>query len=137
MSSKHKDTNVIVVEGNLVKDVEVKNIKEKNLAKFRIASQNGDKDTTFIDCEWWNPNGAVEYLLKGKKVAITGRLMQSNWKDKETGGSRSSVFVAVHTLDLRGTKSNSDSAQIIDTDVTDIETADSFYKELLSNELPF
>jgi len=94
------NTNVWVADGNLVKDCEEKETKNGNkLVKFRIATKNGDKKTTFIDCEWWNPNGAVQYLLKGKEVSITGQLLFEEWEGKN-GDKRSKHIVNVQSLRL-------------------------------------
>ena len=54
-----------------------------------------------LDCEWWNPSGAVEYLKRGKKVYISGKLLQNNWEDKDTGAKQHKYFISVKELELR------------------------------------
>lgn len=98
---KSRDINTLVIEGNLAADCITKQIGDSNLAKFRLCSSNGEKKTTYIDCEWWKPSGAIEYLRKGKRVAIIGRLLQDEWEDKDTGVKRQKHFVGVERLELR------------------------------------
>lgn len=92
------NTNWWIGDGSLVKNVEKKEINNKTLVKFRIAVNNGDKKTTFIDCEWWNPTGAVEYLEKGRTVSISGNLLFDEW-DKN-GEKKSKYYISVQSLRL-------------------------------------
>lgn len=97
------NTNWFVGDGNLVKDHEEKETKNGNkLVKFRIAIKNGEKKTTFIDCEWWSPTGAVQYLKKGKKVSITGNLLFDEWE--KNGEKRSKCYINVQHLRLADNK---------------------------------
>lgn len=98
--------NCIVIEGNLSKDAEIKDIKGSKLAKFRICSSSRNEKTIYIDCEWWDPTRAVDYLTKGKKVIARGSLVVDEWEDKNTREKNSRLFVRVDHLELRsnGTK---------------------------------
>jgi single-strand DNA-binding protein len=101
-----RDTNSVVLGGNLVADPETKTINGADCVSFRLACNNTlvetNKDnTTYIDCEWWNPNGALKHLEKGKKVEVCGKILGSHWKDKETGANRSKNYIKVHELNLR------------------------------------
>lgn len=98
---KSRDINLIGLEGNLAADCTTKPIGDSVLAKFRLCVSNGEKRTTYIDCEWWNPSGAVEYLKRGKRVFINGRLLQDEWEDKDTGIKRQKHFVGIKELELR------------------------------------
>jgi|LakMenEpi03Aug12_release.lakeMendotaPanAssembly.Ray.scaffolds.fasta_scaffold32376_8 single stranded DNA-binding protein len=98
---KSRDINNLCLEGNLAGDCVTKPIGDSVLAKFRLCVSNGEKRTTYIDCEWWNPTRAVDYLKRGKKVFITGRLLENEWEDKDTGKKRQKHFVGVNELELR------------------------------------
>lgn len=98
---KARDINLISAEGNLAGDCVSKRIGDSVLAKWRLCVSNGDRPTTYIDCEWWNPSGAVEYLKRGKKVYVSGRLLQNNWEDKDTGAKQHKYFIGVRDLELR------------------------------------
>lgn len=107
------DANNIVIEGRLTDKAQNKNHNNKDFVTFRVASteyvkSNSDKKTTFIDCEWWEPNGAAQYLEKGKTVLIVGRLSQSEWTDAE-GKKRSRHYIKVDRLDLRSSPKKEDS----------------------------
>lgn len=109
-----KDTNVFVLGGNLTSEPETKTIGGQECVKFRIASENGIKEgpnmnTIYLDCEWWNPSKGAQYLGKGKKVELIGRLTMSHWADKETGLARSRFVFKVSQLELRGKKNDSNS----------------------------
>ena len=98
---KYQDTNLILLIGTLTKDSELKETKNgKKLVKFRLAVKNGEKPTTFIDCDWWSPNGALEYLKAGKKVEVSGRLLFEEWESKN-GEKRSKHLVNIQNLILR------------------------------------
>jgi single-stranded DNA-binding protein len=96
------NTNWWVGDGSLVKSIEKKEINNKTLVKFRIAINNGDKKTTFIDCEWWNPSGAIEYLEKGKEVSIAGNLLFDEWE--KNGEKKSKYYIGVQSLRLCSSK---------------------------------
>lgn len=98
---KSRDISGFFAEGNLASDSVTKQIGDSKLTKFRICISNGEKRTTYIDCDWWNPNGAVEFLRKGKKVFITGRLFQDEWEDKDTSVKQQKFFIGVERLELR------------------------------------
>jgi len=98
---KTRDINSVGLEGNLAGDCLTKTIGDSVLAKFRLCVSNGERPTTYIDCEWWNPSGAVKYLKRGKKVYISGRLLQNNWEDKDTGSNQHKYFISVRDLELR------------------------------------
>jgi single-stranded DNA-binding protein len=96
------NTNWWIGDGSLVRSIEKKEINNKTLVKFRIAISNGDRKTTFIDCEWWNPNRAIEYLDKGKEVCVAGNLLFDEWE--KNGEKRSKHYINVQSLRLSSNK---------------------------------
>jgi single stranded DNA-binding protein len=97
--NKH-NTNWFIGDGNLVRDCEEKGTKNGNkLVKFRLAVKNGERKPTFIDCEWWNPNGASQYLKSGKEVSIAGQLLFEEWEGKN-GEKKSKHFINIQNLRL-------------------------------------
>ena len=82
--------NNLTVNGNLVKDMEVKTFgKDGILATFTIANNErvGQNDvTTFINCTMFGEKrieALQKYLVKGCKVLISGRLQIDNLQDEE------------------------------------------------------
>lgn len=84
--------NNLTVNGNLVKDLEVKTYgKDGILASFTIANNErvGQNDvTSFINCTMFGEKrieALQKYLVKGCKVLISGRLQIDNIHDEEEG----------------------------------------------------
>ena len=91
-----KSVNKVILVGNLGKDPEVKFTPQgKPMAKFSLATNERykDKDGQWQDrTEWHNivlwerlAEIAGEYLKKGGKVYIEGRIRTDSWDDKQTG----------------------------------------------------
>lgn len=97
--------NTITIFGNLVRDVEVKVIRDDlSVAKFSIAHSKGIKqkdgtwknEATFIDCVYFSDK--VKNLTKGTGVIITGHLKQENWVHAETGVNKSKLVIMVEDV---------------------------------------
>lgn len=97
--------NTITIFGNLVRDVELKVIRDDlSVAKFSIAHSKGIKqkdgtwknEATFIDCVYFSDK--VKNLTKGTGVIITGHLKQENWVHAETGVNKSKLVIMVEDV---------------------------------------
>ena len=110
-----KSVNKVFLLGNLGKDVEIKQTSNGNaIARFSLATTDRykDKDGNWQDrTEWHNlvafqrtAEVASEYLKKGSKVYIEGKLQSSSWEDKETGQKKYKTEVIVNDLVLLGGK---------------------------------
>ena len=79
---------------------------QTTLASFGLAV-NGyrDGDVSFLDCKAWGKTGEVlaQYVGKGRKLAVTGRLDQERWQD-DAGNNRSKVVVVVEDFDFADSK---------------------------------
>ena len=106
---------IILVGGNLTKDVEVqytqsgKAVSKFTIAMNRSAGKNPDgsykEECDFFPVEAWDqPDGLVQRLVKGQKVAVDGMLMQSHWQDKTTGSPQSRTFIRANHVLLIGEK---------------------------------
>ena len=88
-----KNFNLAVIEGRLVDDPEVRYTQEGTaLCKFYVANNysyyKNDKlqeEVNFIEVTTFSKLAEIcgEYLKKGKRVIVNGRLKQSKWKDEE------------------------------------------------------
>lgn len=76
--------NKIMVYGRLCSDVEVKDFNGRNVANFRVASQNKQKNkdsneygTNFYNVACWGATADVasRFLHKGNRVAVSGDLV--------------------------------------------------------------
>jgi single-strand DNA-binding protein len=108
-----KSVNRVTLLGNLGKDPEMKSTPSGfNVARFSIATTDRvkDKEGNWQDrTEWHNVVAfqrtaeiATQYLKKGSKVYIEGRLHNDSWDDKETGQKKYRTEVIVNDLVLIG-----------------------------------
>ena len=93
--------------GRLVRDVELKVLKnsDNHVVSFTIAVDNyinkEEKTTSFIPCVAFNKNAEIiaKYVKKGDLVALSGRLNQRSYKNKE-GKEVNVIEVIVNNVDL-------------------------------------
>ncbi|NCO10800.1 single-stranded DNA-binding protein [Candidatus Saccharibacteria bacterium] len=104
--------NQVILMGRLTRDPEQRTTTTgKTIASFSIAVDRGGQDDAadFFDVTAWEKLGdlVVQYLAKGRRVLVQGRLRQDSWDDKETGKKRSRVEVtATDVTFLDGPNSN-------------------------------
>jgi single-strand DNA-binding protein len=108
-----KSVNKVILIGNLGKDPEVKYTPQGTpVAKITLATNERfkGKDGHWQDrTEWHNvvlwqrlAEIAGEYLKKGGKVYIEGRLQTRSWDDKQTGQKKYMTEVVANDLVLLG-----------------------------------
>jgi single-strand DNA-binding protein len=93
-----KSINQVVLMGRLVRDPEQRTTTTgKTIASFSIAVDRGGQDDTadFFNITAWEKLGdlVIQYLAKGRRVLVQGRLRQDSWDDKETGKKQSRIEV--------------------------------------------
>ena len=93
-----KSINQVILMGRLTRDPEQRTTTSgKTIASFSIAvDRGGESDAAdFFEVTAWEKLGelVVQYLGKGRRVLVQGRLRQDSWDDKETGKKRSRVEV--------------------------------------------
>lgn len=93
-----KSINQVILMGRLTADPEQRTTTGgKTIASFSLAvDRGGDSDAAdFFNITAWEKLGelVVQYLAKGRRVLVQGRLRQDSWDDKETGKKRSRVEV--------------------------------------------
>ena len=115
-----KSVNKVILVGNLGKDPEVKYTSTGTpVAKFSLATNEGykDKNGQWQDrTEWhnivaWQRLAEIvgEYVKKGSKVYIEGRLQTSSWDDKETGQKKYKTEIIANDLVLLSGRGETDS----------------------------
>jgi single-strand DNA-binding protein len=95
--------NSVILTGNLASDVELREFGEdKRLATFRLAVDRGGKDAEadFFRIAVWDRQAQLcaEYLAKGRKIGLEGRLRYRTWE--EDGQKRSSVEVVAYRVEF-------------------------------------
>jgi single stranded DNA-binding protein len=85
---------VVTLIGNLATDVELREVGEDlQVANFLLAVNRPGKDEAdFVRISTWNKQAELcaQYLAKGRKVGVDGRLRSSSWETPTgTSGTRS------------------------------------------------
>jgi single-strand DNA-binding protein len=68
----------------------------KDVLNVRLAVNHlGRDEAVFVDVTCWDTTArnAAKYLHKGSLVAVSGKLAQDEWADKETGEKRSKHYI--------------------------------------------
>lgn len=108
------DLNAVTIVGRVVRDAEVKftqaglPIVNVSIANNQRAKQNNEwvDKANFFDVKLFGERfeKLAQYLTKGSRVGITGRLEHSTWDNKETGKKNSKVEVVATDVQLLGTQ---------------------------------
>jgi single-strand DNA-binding protein len=98
------NVNTVTLIGNLVTDVEVRDVgDDKKVANFLLAVDRAgaDSDADFVRISAWNRQAEVcaEFLSKGRRVAVEGRLRTSSWEDTE-GKKRTAVEIVARSVEF-------------------------------------
>jgi single-strand DNA-binding protein len=102
--------NKVILVGNITRDIELRYTQGgMAIAKTGIATnrrfkkQNGEQvdETMFIDITFFGRSGEVanQYLRKGSKVLVEGRLMLEQWTD-QNGQKRSKHSINVEEMKM-------------------------------------
>ncbi len=109
--------NRVVISGNLTRDPEVRTTQSgMPVMSLGIAvndrrknSQTGEWEdyANFIDCTMFGnrAQNVSQYLSKGQRVVIEGKLRYSTWE--RDGQKRSKIEVIIDDLDFQGTRNQS------------------------------
>lgn len=112
--------NSVNISGNLTRDAELRTTSNGFSVLFFSVAVNDrvkNKDTgewedrpNYIDVKvFGNRAEAIQqYLGRGSKVAVSGRLRQDKWQDAQTGQNRTSVYVVADEVEFlsRGVSSS-------------------------------
>jgi single-strand DNA-binding protein len=93
--------NVVTLIGNLATEVEVREVGPgKKVASFVLAIRDGGAD--FVSVTAWDRQAELcaEYLGKGRRVAVDGRLKSRSWE--EDGKRRSAIEVVARRVEFLG-----------------------------------
>ena len=113
--------NKVILVGNLTRNVELKYTPSGTaVAKFGLATNRTYKDpqtgenkqeTMFIDITVFGRSAEIanQYLSKGRRVLVEGRLVLDQWVDS-TGQKRSKHSIVAEKVQFMDSKSSSDNA---------------------------
>jgi single-strand DNA-binding protein len=112
--------NKIILAGNLTRDIEMRysqsgmGIAKTAIATSRKFTSNGEKkeEVCFIDITFFGRSADIanQYLRKGSKVIVEGRINFEQWVD-QNGGKRSKHTVTVENMQMLDSSSDSQRSQ--------------------------
>jgi single-strand DNA-binding protein len=117
------EINRVFIAGNLTRDPELRMIAggtavcDLGLASNRRYRKQGSEqmqeETCFVTVTVWGrqAENCNQYLSKGKKVVVEGRLKFDQWADKESGKNRSKLTVVADRVHFMPRSSEGGSTQ--------------------------
>lgn len=145
-----KSINQVILMGRLTRDPEMRTTNTgKTIVSFSLAVDRGGQDdqADFFDVTAWEKLGELvnQYLSKGRRCLVQGRLRQDSWDDKETGKKRSKVEVVATDVtfldgpsgDSGNSNAPSSSAPSNNKKSTDVVVDDIDDKPIDLSEIPF
>jgi len=112
--------NKIILVGNLTRDIELK-YSQSGMAiaktaiatsrKFKSNSGEQKEEVCFVDITFFGRSAEVanQYLRKGSKILVEGKLIFEQWTD-QNGQKRSKHGVTVDIMQMLGNKSDNDAS---------------------------
>ena len=111
--------NKIIVAGHLTRDIEIRytqggsavaNTGIATSRKFKSATGEQKEETLFVDLTFFGRTAEIanQYLKKGSKVLVDGRLKLDQWTAQD-GSKRSKHSITVESLQMLGDKNETTS----------------------------
>lgn len=108
--------NVVVLVGNAGRDPELRFFESGScICEFSLAINRPPRDgqeqaPLWVNCKAWGKTAQVagDYVRKGSKVAVVGRLEIEQWTDRSSGEVRSKTLVMIDRLELCGSRGGGD-----------------------------
>lgn len=110
--------NKVILVGNLTREIELRYSQNGSaIAKTAIATSrkftvNGEKkeEVCFVDITFFGRSGEVanQYLRKGSKILVEGRLSFEQWIDQQNGQKHSKHSVVVETMQMLDSRDSSE-----------------------------
>jgi len=113
--------NKVIYVGNLTRDIELRYAPSgtaiastaiASTRKFKSANGEQKEEVCFVDVTFFGKTGEVanQYLKKGSKVLVEGRLKLDQWED-QSGGRRSKHSIVVENMQMLDSKPQQDQNQ--------------------------
>lgn len=133
----------LIIVGNLVRDPETRVTQSgKNVCTFTVAvnrrrsTANNQQDADYFRVSAWEKLGDLcqQYLNKGRKVAVTGSVSVTAYKNS-TGEAQASMNVYAEEVEFLTPKQEKQTEQNAPNAV--VNTTQNKYVEVPDEELPF
>ena len=143
-----RGVNKVILVGNLGQKPEIRYTKDsKPIASFSIATSESWKDKTTGDMvektEWHNvtffgriAEVAEQYLDKGSKVFVEGKLQTDKWED-ENGNKRSATKIIGNNMQMLDSRGSNNSSSFDDSSSAQNEAPASQEGSFSEEDIPF
>jgi single-strand DNA-binding protein len=137
------DINRVIIIANTTRDVDLKQTPSgASVANFSIASnrkfKSGDEtkeEVSFFDCVVWGKLAELcnQYVNKGDRVGIEGRLQQRRWENTE-GKTQSKVEIVVENIQFLSNKKDGQKSGVASKSISGLSDNDNPFSE---ESIPF
>ena len=143
-----RGVNKVILVGNLGQKPEIRYTKDsKPIASFSIATSESWKDKTTGDMvektEWHNvtffgriAEVAEQYLDKGSKVFVEGKLQTDKWED-ENGNKRSATKIIGNNMQMLDSRGSNNSSSFDESSSAQNEAPSSQEGSFSEEDIPF
>ena len=143
-----RGVNKVILVGNLGQKPEIRYTKDsKPIASFSIATSESWKDKTTGDMvektEWHNvtffgriAEVAEQYLDKGSKVFVEGKLQTDKWED-ENGNKRSATKIIGNNMQMLDSRASNNSSSFDESSSAQNEAPASQEGSFSEEDIPF
>ena len=144
-----KSVNKVILVGNVGQDPEVKYTPSGiPVGKFSLATNERfkDKNGEFQErTEWhnivaWQRLAEIvgEFVSKGSKVYVEGKLQTTYWNDRQSGATKYRTEIVARDLVLLGSRDNGNGVQpATSRSAEETETVEAGSGEILDEDIPF
>ncbi len=138
-----RSINQVILLGRLTRDPEQRTTTSgRTVVSFSLAVDRAGQDdqADFFDVTAWEKLGelVMQYLAKGRRVLVQGRLRQDSWDDKETGKKRTRIEVVATDVTFLDGPSGSGSGSNDKPSTKNEETVETIDdKPIDLSEIPF
>lgn len=102
--------NKAIISGNLTRDPELRQTQSgTSVLSMAVAvnervkhGEQWEDRPSYVDVTVWGARAEAlsKFLRKGLRVAVSGRLRQDRWQDKQTGENRSRLGIVADEVDV-------------------------------------
>lgn len=141
-----RGVNKVILLGTVGKDPEIRSISNggNTVASFSIATSEAwkDKNTGQLteNTEWHNikifgklSEVVANYVRKGSKIYVEGKIKTDKWQDKNTGQDKYTTYILADSLQLLDSKPNNTSQQSQHNQ----QKTNGYQNQPLDDDLPF
>ena len=143
-----KSVNKVILVGNVGKDPEVRYSPSGTpVANFSLATNERFKDrndqwqerTEWHSIVAWQRLAEIvgEYVAKGSKLYIEGKIQTSSWEDRQSGERKYRTEIVARDLLLLGPQGNSDNDHRGSSHENEDQTSYSGSGEIVDEDIPF